>query len=418
MSFPTITPLPDPPRRGASDAEAFAQDGDAFMGALPGFQGQMNTAGAYVDATLEQMQDLVQSGGFTATSTSSLVIGTGAKALTVEANRSYVPGSLISVADTAAPTTNLMLGTVTAYNATTGLLNFTVAAGDAFGAGTKTAWSISLSGPRGPSPSTANFVTTDTSQDLTGRKAAVGGVSAMATATTGLGAFEIRAGAGGAGMVEVNRNGAWRAYFGVDTDNIWKVGGGSMGAVANIVWHAGNDGSGSGLDADLVRGSAPDTAATGGTIVKRSANGDISGRAIGLTQGVSTTGNNGISWVDWATSLYMTDAVWIRVGGDKGFVTGGAIQGGTVTATSDARLKSKIRDLEPIQGLRPRRFIKDGIERLGYVAQEVQEVAPEAVHEGEVLSLEPLAMIAAVHAQLEAKIRALMSRLDDREGAE
>ena len=49
--------------------------------------------------------------------------------------------------------------------------------------------------------------------------------------------------------------GDFAAYFGLDGGtNDFAVGGWSMGAVSNKVWHAGNDGSGSGLDADTVDG--------------------------------------------------------------------------------------------------------------------------------------------------------------------
>jgi len=46
----------------------------------------------------------------------------------------------------------------------------------------------------------------------------------------------------------------------------------------NTVWHAGNDGSGSGLDADLLDGYNQATTATGNTIVRRNGSGDITGR--------------------------------------------------------------------------------------------------------------------------------------------
>ena len=49
--------------------------------------------------------------------------------------------------------------------------------------------------------------------------------------------------------------GDYAAYFGLDgSDNQFKVGGWSMGNVKHKVWHGGNDGSGSGLDADLLDG--------------------------------------------------------------------------------------------------------------------------------------------------------------------
>lgn len=46
------------------------------------------------------------------------------------------------------------------------------------------------------------------------------------------------------------------------------------------VWTAGNDGTGSGLDADLLRGLAPTSAATGSTIVSRDGSGDFTTRLI------------------------------------------------------------------------------------------------------------------------------------------
>jgi hypothetical protein len=118
----------------------------------------------------------------------------------------------------------------------------------------------------------------------------------------------------------------------------------------------------------------------------------------------------------------MQDSTYVRCYGDKTIYTGGGVlsawvQAGTVTATSDRRFKSNIRALEPVAGLVPMRFVKDGKERLGYIAQDVQAtVAKDAVHDqfgadGEhSLSLEPLAMLAAVHAQLEARIAALEAR--------
>lgn len=64
--------------------------------------------------------------------------------------------------------------------------------------------------------------------------------TAMATAGGSLGGLEVKADGGGAAMVAFHRPGAFAAYFGIDTDNQWKVGGWSMGATAHVLWHAGN----------------------------------------------------------------------------------------------------------------------------------------------------------------------------------
>ena len=56
--------------------------------------------------------------------------------------------------------------------------------------------------------------------------------------------------------------------------------GGSHTANGNTIWHAGNDGAGSGLDADLLDGLNATSANTGSTIVARDSNGDFSARYI------------------------------------------------------------------------------------------------------------------------------------------
>ena len=59
----------------------------------------------------------------------------------------------------------------------------------------------------------------------------------------------------GPALMTFHRPSSFAAFFGLDTDNRWKVGGWSMGAQAFEIWHSGNDGSGSGLDADLLDGN-------------------------------------------------------------------------------------------------------------------------------------------------------------------
>lgn len=80
------------------------------------------------------------------------------------------------------------------------------------------------------------------------------GDSAMATATTNLGEIEVQGNGTGAAMLAFHRPNNRAVYFGLDTDNQLKLGGWSLGATAYTMWHSGNDGSGSGLDADLLDG--------------------------------------------------------------------------------------------------------------------------------------------------------------------
>jgi hypothetical protein len=242
-------------------------------------------------------------------------------------------------------------------------------------------------------------------QVVTGQKSFITPNSSM-TNTGSIGvALMVQGTSTGPAVFALHRPGSFATYLGLDTDNQLKVGGWSNGPNAWVLYHSGNDGAGSGLDADLFRGAAPDTAASANTIAKRGGDGSL------LSTQFNAPGTGSLYFSTYGGGFYMSDVTWVRVVGDKSIATGGAIQGGTVTGTSDARLKSEIRDLEPVAGLVPRRFVKDGLQRLGYIAQEVQAVAPEAVHQGEFLSLEPLAMIAAVQAQLEERIRVLEARL-------
>jgi hypothetical protein len=78
---------------------------------------------------------------------------------------------------------------------------------------------------------------------FTGRTVASGNVtgdSAMATATTSLGEFEIKGNGTGAAMMTFHRPNSYASYLGLDTDNVWKVGGYSAGAVAHTLFHSGN----------------------------------------------------------------------------------------------------------------------------------------------------------------------------------
>lgn len=95
-----------------------------------------------VDANLAA---LLAAPGTNATSSSSVAIGTGAKAFTIETGKAFVAGMWLLAADTAAPTTNWMLGQIASYNSGNGALSLTSA--QAHGSGTKTAWTLSLSGP-------------------------------------------------------------------------------------------------------------------------------------------------------------------------------------------------------------------------------------------------------------------------------
>ncbi|MGE5509927.1 MAG: hypothetical protein ACM31O_01595 [Bacteroidota bacterium] len=93
---------------------------------------------------------------------------------------------------------------------------------------------------------------------LTGRlRTAAGaamGNNGVATATSDLGELEVRGNGTGAAVLAFLRN-TFGVYLGLDADNQLKIGGWSLGANAYKIWHEGNDGPSSGLNADLLDGS-------------------------------------------------------------------------------------------------------------------------------------------------------------------
>lgn len=148
MTAPSITPLPTAPQR--SDAPAtFISRADALLAALAEFVTEANLLGVYVDDAAELIDGLVTSAGFSATSTTSLAVGEGTKSLTVQTGRGFVPGAQVIVANTASPGMNYMYGSVISYNSGTGALVVEVPVDGSRGSGTYTAWTVSLSGPKG-----------------------------------------------------------------------------------------------------------------------------------------------------------------------------------------------------------------------------------------------------------------------------
>lgn len=85
------------------------------------------------------------------TSTSSVAIGTGAKAFTTQSDKSFDPGAWLIITSDAAPDTNYMHGVVTAYSGT----DLTVDVSTIGGSGTYADWTIRVSGVAGGSSTAA-----------------------------------------------------------------------------------------------------------------------------------------------------------------------------------------------------------------------------------------------------------------------
>lgn len=113
----------------------FAADLDAF------FLTQLPATIPAFNAEMERVNNFAF-GSYSATSTTSLVIGTGSKSLTIEAGKGFTVGQPVLIASTAAPS-NYMSGQVTEYNSTTGAMTVNVT--NIGGSGTVAAWSVSVS---------------------------------------------------------------------------------------------------------------------------------------------------------------------------------------------------------------------------------------------------------------------------------
>ena len=96
---------------------------------------------------------------------------------------------------------------------------------------------------------------------------------------------------------------------------------------------------------------------------------------------------------DWWVRFYENAGVGLNYNGSSKLdttsvgvsVTGSMTASGEVTAFSDARLKSDVKTLDgdKVYQMRGVSYTKDGQASSGVIAQELQEVAPELVHEGE-----------------------------------
>lgn len=113
----------------------FRTDVDKFFATqLPAFT-------AALDPEIERLNALGY-GSYNATSTTSLVIGTGSKSLTVESGKGYVAGQVVMLASTASPS-DYMAGRVTSYSIGSGALVVNVTSTG--GSGTVAAWTVSVS---------------------------------------------------------------------------------------------------------------------------------------------------------------------------------------------------------------------------------------------------------------------------------
>ena len=212
------------------------------------------------------------------------------------------------------------------------------------------------------------------------------------------------------------------AVMGSDGD-LWK---GNADNSGSKYWHAGNDGSGSGLDADLLDG------VESGSFL-RSNETDIASGSISFTNDDYYFGSRIGHYGDTNTYMQFHAADQWRVvtGGTERLeanssginVNGAVTASGDVTAFSDERLKTNVKTLDgkKVLDMRGVEFEKDGQKGSGVIAQELEKVAPELVHEGEYKSVAygnlVGYLIEAVKEQQE-QINKLTDRINDLEKGE
>ena len=241
----------------------------------------------------------------------------------------------------------------------------------------------------------------------------------IATSTGSQGCLEIyNDGSGNDAFMTFHTGSDYALYFGLDADtNELAVGGWSMGAVKHKIWHAGNDGSGSGLDADTVDGLNP--ALGGANVIART---DSSGYLI-VDNWIRVGSGTGIYnpsgayiYEDTSYGWYMrsrssgsgsmrlqtsngTNRGWYYADTSyqQGFLStagswmfrcdnsGNVTATGNVTAYSDARIKENVRTvdnaLDKVKSMRGVYFDRkdDGRASVGVIAQEMEKVLPEVV---------------------------------------
>lgn len=166
-----------------------------------------------------------------------------------------------------------------------------------------------------------------TGDTMTGKLTSRSTSGAIAVGTEGTPGFEVY-GAGGTGdaaYMSFHRPGAYAIRFGLDTDNVLKVGGWSMGAAAHTIWHSGNDGSGSGLDADMVDGLHVHTGRNNeaNKVVRTDADGYIQAGYINSSSGNEANNSNpprvwGTNGSDGYMRTYLTSALSVNYANSAG----------------------------------------------------------------------------------------------------
>lgn len=176
--------------------------------------------------------------------------------------------------------------------------------------GTFGAWVTYINSNNIGSQSVASATNATNATNLTGTAGTCGySTSGQSIAYTSVGGPQVMGNGGGAAMLSFHRPGAYAINFGLDTDNVLKVGGWSMGGVAYPIVHTGssnlvtrammykgsNDGAAVLCGADGAIFLNPNTI-NNSTTIPASYNG-VSAGPITIATGVTVTVSTGANWV-------------------------------------------------------------------------------------------------------------------------
>lgn len=136
VDIPVIPPSPPAPAR-AQAPDTFSQMADAFAAYIELMPGYYNA----LASALEDLAADIANQGFTATSTTSMTIGTGAKSLVASTGAAFISGQAVLISANGNPG-NDMTATIVAYNSVDGAMDVDVTSVN--GSGTYNDWALAL----------------------------------------------------------------------------------------------------------------------------------------------------------------------------------------------------------------------------------------------------------------------------------